>query len=80
MVQGLQSMFAVMSSLGIQRLLLEALTSLGEPILGESIGILWGFRPQSRCCRQTASNLVVVLQAVLGSWAAVLAAPVEQAA
>jgi len=73
MVQGLLSMFAVMPSLGIERLLLEALPSLGEPILGWSIAMLWGFRPQSRCCRQTASNLVVVLQAVL-------AAPVEQAA
>ena len=34
MVQGLLTMFAVMPSLGIQRLLLEALTSLGDPILG----------------------------------------------
>ena len=34
MVQGLLTMFAVMPSLGIQRLLLEALTSLAEPILG----------------------------------------------
>ena len=31
---GLLTMFAVMPSLGIQRLLLEALTSLAEPILG----------------------------------------------
>ena len=80
MVQGLLSMFDVIPSLGILCLLLEALSSLGEPILVESIGILWGFRPQSRCCRQSASNLVVVLQAVMGAWAAVLAAPVEQAA
>ena len=80
MVQGLLSMFDVIASLGIRCLLLDALTRLGEPILGEPIGILWGFRPQSRCCRQSASNLVVVLQAVLGAWAAVLAAPVEQAA
>ena len=80
MVQGLLTMFDVIPSLGILRLLLEALSSLGEPILVESIGILWGFRPQSRCCRQSASNLVVVLQAVMGARAAVLAAPVEQAA
>ena len=80
MVQGLLSMYGVIASLGIRCLLLDALTRLGEPILGEPIGILWGFRPQSRCCRQSASNLVVVLQAVLGAWAAVLAAPVEQAA
>ena len=79
-LQGLLTMFDVIPSLGILRLLLEALRSLGEPILVESIGILWGFRPQSRCCRQSASNLVVVLQAVLGAWAAVLAASVEQAA
>ena len=67
-VHGLVSMFDVIPSLGILCLVLDALTSLVDLFL--SIGILWGFRPQSRCCRHSASNLVVddlVLQAALAA-------------
>ncbi len=65
---GSLSMFDVIPSLGILCLVLDALTSLVDLFL--SIGILWGFRPQSRCCRHSASNLVVddlVLQAALAA-------------
>ncbi len=66
-------MFDVIPSLGILCLVLHSLTSLVDVFL--SIGILWGFRPQSRCCLHSSSNLVVddlVAQAAL-------AAPVEMA-